>query len=147
MPIAQGGYRLAGDVQSGVGCGDERSPGAYGRFGAEPLQGALRDAVSQLSGVDIVGAGGTPPLDITIQQGEDIGLQHAEAACNQSRKCRSFNSTSCKLNGAGVSCRETLTSKLKKGRKKTCKQTILYTADTGTIVDTPLGSKKCKKSK
>jgi hypothetical protein len=74
-----------------------------------------------------------------------VALNHAEDACFASRKCRSFNANKCQPNGTGVTCRETLTSKLRKGRKKTCKQTILVSGDSGNITVSPAGKKKCKK--
>ncbi len=88
---------------------------------------------AQISGIDIVGSGATPPTTITLDQGKDLGWTHAEASCNKSRKCRSFNSTRCQVNGTGVQCRETLTSRLRRGKQKKCKQNILYTAEGGTI--------------
>ena len=42
VPTAQGGFRLAGDVQSGIECANPRTPGIYGRFGTDPLQTDLR---------------------------------------------------------------------------------------------------------
>ena len=146
VATAQGGARLVGDVQSGIGCAEPRTPGIYGRFGSDALRSGLQQIVATLSGVNVVGSGATAPTDITVEQGENIGLNRAETNCFANRKCRSFNASRCRPNGVGVSCRETLTSKLRRGRKKTCKQTILFTADTGRIVDTPLGRKTCKKT-
>jgi hypothetical protein len=146
VPSAQGVPRLVGDVQSGIGCADARTPGIYGRFGSDPVQGLLRQAVQGFTGVDPVGSGLTAPLALSLEQGENIALNRAEENCFKSRKCRSFNANKCRVNGTGISCRETLTSRLKKGRRKTCKQTILMTADTGSIVVSPQGRKSCKKS-
>ena len=147
VPTAQGTHRLVGDVQSGIGCAEPRTPGIYGRFGTDPVQTALRNAVLSLSNVDIVGSGATPPTDFSPPQGQDLGWAYAEDACNRSRKCREFASNRCKLGVSTVQCRIILVSKLKKGRKKTCKQNVLFSAGGGTIAEEPVGKKKCKKKK
>ena len=146
-PTAQGGARLVGDVQSGIGCARQRTPGIYGRFGADPLQGGIANTVAGLSGVNVVGSGATAPTNITLAQGENIALNRAEENCFAKRKCQSFNADKCTQIGQNVQCRERLFFKLKGGKKKKCKQNILYTAEGGTIQDLPQGKRKCKKGK
>jgi hypothetical protein len=143
-PTAQGGARLVGDVQSGIGCAEPRTPGIYGRFGSNPLQGGIANVVANLSGVNVLGSGATAPTTIVLAQGENMALNRAEEKCFAKNKCIEFDADKCTQIGQNVQCREILISKAKKGKRKKCKQNILYTAEGGTIQQLPQGERKCK---
>jgi hypothetical protein len=142
-PTAQGGVRLVGDVQSGIGCAEPRTPGIYGRFGANPLQDGLREAVAAQSGLNIVGSGATAPTNITIPQAENLTFARGDEQCRKTRGCRSFAAKRCRPSGTGVQCQGVVVSK-RNGRRKVCKENVLFAADTGTITETRLGKRKCK---
>ena len=141
-PVADGSFRLVGDVQSGVGCGRLDKPGAYGRFGAEPLQGALRQAGFAIAGVDIAGSGGVPPPDITLLQGLELSWVYSEDLCVK-RKCSSFLAKGCKADGAGVTC-QIKNVKQKRRSKTVCKETVNWSGTSGAI-ESDTVKKSCKK--
>jgi hypothetical protein len=148
VPSAQGVFRLVGDVQSGVGCARKDTPGIYGKFGAGDIQAALNDVAVQFGGVApgaIIGSGATPPTDITPSQGLDLTRASAQDSCDASSKCKKFNANRCTQVGTGVQCDAQLKNKTRRGKKTTCTQTILWTADGGDISPTPQGKRSCKR--
>ena len=140
-PTAQGGVRLVGDVQSGIGCAEAFTPGIYGRFGADPLQTGLTNTIGARTGVNVLGSGGTAPTDITIPQAENLTLGHALQQCR--RGCTDISAKRCQPSGSGVQCQGVVKSK-RRGKRKTCTENLLYAADTGTITETRIGKRKCK---
>jgi hypothetical protein len=147
VPMAQGGHRLVGDVQSGVGCALKDSPGIYGKLGAGDLQVALDSAAQQFGGAapgQIIGSGGTPPADISAAQGLDLTRAAAQDDCEEKSKCKKFSANKCTQVGTGYQCTAQLKNKSRRGKKTTCTQKLLWTADGGDISVTPQGKKSCK---
>ncbi len=143
-PTADGSARLVGDVQSGVGCGRVDKPGAYGRFGEEPLQGALRNAGVQITGTDIAGSGATPPTDMSVQQALELTWVYSEDKCRSKNKCRVYEASDCRVQVDGVGCLVKNTLRSRRGRK-VCKERILWSALTGAITRQTLDKTKCRK--
>ena len=144
-PTVDGGARLIGDVQSGVGCARGRSPGTYGRFGADPVQSALRDTVLQLAGVNIVGSGAQPPTTFTSGQPIELSVIYAEDQCDRWRLCRAFGVGNCKPRGVGFRCKVTNFAKSRNLGKFRCDRTILWTIDTGVIRRQNLSKWECRR--
>ena len=148
VPSAQGAIRLIGDVQSGVGCALKDTPGIYGKFGAGDIQVALDSAAQQFGGAtpgQIIGSGGTPPTDISAAQGLDLTRASAQDSCEEKTKCKRFNANKCTQVGTGYQCTAELRNKSRRGKKTTCTQKLLWTADGGDISVTAQGKKTCKK--
>ncbi len=83
-PLGDGSYRLVGDTSFGRGCGRPGVPGVYGRLASDPMRSAIQRSILNLTGMDVVGAGGvvqppppSPPVDTqapvaTITQGPRV---------------------------------------------------------------------------
>jgi hypothetical protein len=80
---------------------------------------------------------------ITINQAIELTFTAAEDACNASRKCKQFGARGCKAAGIGVQCAALEFNKSSRGKKTKCSQKILWTADTGQLVGTEQGKRKC----
>lgn len=147
-PSAQGTFRLIGDVQSGVGCALKDTPGIYGKFGAGDIQTALNDAAQQFGGAQpnqIIGSGNTAPTDITPAQGLDLTRATAQDSCESKSKCKKFTANRCTQIGTTVQCDSVNRNKSRRGKKTTCTQRVLWSAEGGDISGTPQGKRSCKK--
>lgn len=142
-PTLDGGARLIGDVQAGFECGRLGNPGFYGRFGADPLNGALRNGAMQIAGVDIVGSGALPPTTLTPNQATELAWVHSENKCVERPRCAQYDIGRCRPLGAGFRCPISYFARTKRGRKYNCSRKLLWTADTGTIQRQKLGRWEC----
>ena len=141
---ADGTSRLVGNVQAGVGCARQLSPGAYGRFGAEPLNGALRALGQQIAGTEIAGSGGVALATISREQALELSFSFANDKCaKKGRKCQGFAASGCRAQGGGFKCRTRVILR-KRGRKIACSQQLLWTADTQAVDFEPVTKNKCK---
>jgi trypsin len=157
-PTADGGARLVGNVQSGFECARALIPAAYGRFGAETVRNALQAEASRLVGADIVGSGAAAPSTLTRNQAIELTLSRADDQCEKLKgcdvridpnrcrtlkSCPSINARQCKARGPGFRCQMELFARTRRAGKSTCVQSILWTANTGTIERENLGKRKC----
>jgi V8-like Glu-specific endopeptidase len=153
VPMAAGGFRLVGDTSFGLDEDCGLSPSAYGRVSAEPLRSLIRNKVLQLTGVDVVGAGGDPPSGgggggggggITLEQAQTRALAYSERACYSYRKCRRYSAGPCAAEGVGFVCQ--VRNYDRSGRRKqTCKRRVSITLSGTTIVAQPLGRWTCRR--
>lgn len=158
-PTADGSARLVGNVQSGFQCARAFLPASYGRFGADPLRGALRDGVASLGGGDIVGSGAKPPTALTRKQAIELSFIRADELCDRlkgcqvkidprrcksHRDCPSINARHCRPKGAGYRCRIDLFARTRRDGKFRCSQSLRWTADTRRIERENLSGRTCR---
>ena len=67
VPTDGRGYRLIGDTSFAAGCGLPGIPGIYGRLAADPMRSALGNGIRAVTGVNVIGAGATPPNRFAIR--------------------------------------------------------------------------------
>jgi trypsin len=144
VPAADGAARLVGDVQSGFECGRPLNPAAYGRLGAEPVRTPLRNAVMQLSGVDIYGSGAEPPTMLTRNQAIELAFIRADALCERQKGCEAISARKCKPKMDGFRCVVQTNGETRKQGRFRCTQSVLFTADTGTIERENLSARRCR---
>jgi Trypsin len=158
-PTADGSARLVGNVQSGFECARRFLPAFYGRFGADPLRSSLREAVAGLGGGDIVGSGAKPPPTLTRKQAIELSFIRADDLCERLEGCRvrfhpercrsrrdcpSINARRCRPKGTGYRCKLELFAKTRRDGKFRCVQSLLWTADSGTIEREDLNKRSCR---
>jgi hypothetical protein len=142
-PTRDGGVRLVGNVQSGFECGRRLKPGAYGRLGAEPVRSALRNAVLGMWGVDIYGSGAEAPITLTKNQAIELSFIRADNKCRKQNGCNDFRGRKCRPDRNGFRC-QVVTSGVTNRARFDCTQTVLWTADEGTIERENLSRRRCK---
>jgi hypothetical protein len=143
VPLASGGFRLAGDTSFGLECGSY-FPSAYGRLAADPIRSALRNAALDVTGQNIVGSGARAPTVLTPGQAHENAWIYVEDDCIRWRPCRRYLASPCSALGDGYRCKVTEFAKNRRFGRFRCKQKVLITAASGSIERRGLGRWKCR---
>jgi Trypsin len=144
VPLATGGFRLAGDTSFGPEkCGSD-FPSAYGRLAADPIRSALRNAALDVTSQNIVGSGGRAPTVLTPGQAHENAWIYVEDDCIRWRPCRRYLASPCSALGDGYRCKVTEFAKNRRFGRFRCKQKVLITAASGSIERRGLGRWKCR---
>ena len=149
VPMAAGGYRLVGDTSFGLAENCGLSPSAYGRVAADPLRSIIRNKVLQETGIDVVGAGGSPGGGggggtLTAEQAKEKAFAYSKRACYAHKQCRRYWAGRCVAQGGSFVCQ--VRNYDRSGRRKvTCKRKVAITLGTGGLTAQPLNRWSCRR--
>jgi hypothetical protein len=144
VPLASGEYRLVGATSYGAeDCGSVEVPGVYTRVAADPVRTAVQGAAMQITGENVVGAGGQAPTTMTPNQARENAWIWVDADCTRWRPCRTYFAAPCSGSPASYRCLITETG-VKRRTQIRCKRFVSVSAASGAIVRTPLGKWRCR---